>query len=68
MTAHKQKLHGIPVGCFGCTDAFAKVRLVFYLEKCAGCYFIFYERCARTFRSFSNEATVVVFPCSCFLS
>lgn len=27
--------------------AFAKVRLVFYLEKCAGCNFIFYERIAR---------------------
>lgn len=55
MTAHKQKLHGVPVCCFGCTAAFAKVRLVFYLGKCAGCYSIFYERCARVSLKRSNS-------------
>lgn len=50
------------LGRTGASRAFAKVRLVFYLEKCAGCNFIFYECSARAFCPCSNEATVVAFP------
>lgn len=65
LTAHKRKLHGVPGSllCTGASRALAKVRLVFYLEKCTGCNFIFYEHCARFSPHFKwSNSCVVAFP------